>query len=119
MAYLLGGLLSTQTSLPFSSFLTLNLILFAVAFFLKQRFYWAGISFYTSLCGACTFLFLVFEYLLSVFLDQNSAAFPEVWAWIVSPILTLAFALPLYFLFHSFDRLCEKAQPREVTGGVH
>ncbi|NQZ02617.1 MAG: hypothetical protein HRT45_18300 [Bdellovibrionales bacterium] len=119
MAYLLSGLLATQTSLPFSSFLTLNLLLFAVAFLLKQRFYWAGVSFYTSLCGACTFLFLVFEYLLIRLLDSDFTGFPEVLSWLLTPLLTMAFALPLYFLFHSLDKVCEKVQPREVTGGVH
>jgi hypothetical protein len=118
MAYLLSGLLATQTSLPFSSFLTLNLLLFAVAFLLKARFYWAGASFYTSLCGACTFLFLAFEFLLAAVMDQGPVAFPELLAWLISPLLTMAFALPLYYLFHALDKVCHKAQPREVTGGV-
>jgi hypothetical protein len=108
MAYLLSGLLATQTSLPFSSFLTLNLLLFAVAFLLKARFYWAGASFYTSLCGACTFLFLAFEFLLAAVMDQGPVAFPELLAWLISPLLTMAFALPLYYLFHALDKVCHK-----------
>jgi len=118
MMYLLCGLLSTQTSLPFSSFLIICSALFIIVLLIKQRFYWSGGSFYTVLCGAFCFSFFLFEYIGSHLFEPNPIAMPSLWSWFVSPILTMIFALPLYFLFHSFDRFSHKEQPREATGGV-
>ena len=118
MTYLICGLLTTQTSLPISQFLIICLLLFGFVYLIKQRIYWSGGSFYTILCGACCFLFFVFELALSYMMEANPITRPQIFAWLTSPILTMIFALPLYFLFHFIDRFSKKEQPREATGGV-
>lgn len=118
MTYLLTAMVSTQTSLGFTHFLTVNVFLFALVWLLKQRFYWSGSGFYTIICGGVTFGFFLCHWILSLLIENNPLSFPNLFSWILSPFLTMFFALIFYYGFSLLDMLTHKELPREASGGI-
>lgn len=117
MTYLLTAMISTQTSLTFAMFLSINICIFASVWLIKQRFYWSGSGFYLLMSGVSTLLFFMLHTLFSLLLESNPLRQPEWFSWILSPLLTMFFALTFYYVFFLFDRITSKQIPREASGG--
>jgi len=117
MTYLLTAIISTQTSLPFSTFLTINVVIFAGIWIIKRRLYWSSSGFYTVVCGGATLSVFLIDTVLSLFFEDNSIRTPEWFSWLLSPLLTMLFSLIFYQIFTFFDSLTKKEIPREASHG--
>lgn len=118
MTYILTAMVSTQTSLPLTLFLTLNVSVFAILWLFKQRFFWSGPSFYTLMVGSACFLFFTLHWALSLMIEVNPVTDPDIFSWILSPLLTMLFSLIFYPIFQILDRWTHKHLPREASGGL-
>ncbi len=117
MTYALTALVSTQTSLTFAIFLSINVCIFASVWLIKQRFYWSGSGFYILMSGLSTLIFFILHLLFSLLLEDNPLTRPDWFSWALSPLLTMFFALIFYHVFFLFDRITAKEVPRETSGG--
>lgn len=112
--FFLSVILSTMTVMPDSLLFMTCLLLAATVRIVKQRFYWAGSSYFMMMSGIAAILWHFLHWAGS-FAGPNPLSNPEVSDWLIQALLTPLAAPPLYELFRWFDRLTDRGQPAEAS----
>ena len=68
------------------------------------------------IAGLFTFLFPLVHLAVSWSLEDNPIHQFEFFEWLIRPLLTALFALPVYYLFRWADHFTHKDLPKEVMG---
>ncbi len=111
-------ILSTMTVMPegmlFATLLALSGLIRAV----KQRFYWAGTTYFMMTSGFATLSWHLLHWIGTSIIHSNPVSIPEIADWLIQALLTPLIAPPLYFLFRWFDRIAEREQPAEASADM-
>lgn len=118
MVYLTTILAGSLTVLPYSLLLLTLILIYLSLFFLKERIYWSGSTFYMLACGFSTLLFPIAHLVISWVLEPNPIHDPEPFHWIISVLMTMLISLPLYRVFTLIDRLIKRSEGPETREGL-
>lgn len=116
MLYLTVFMAGSLTALPYSLLLLILVFIYVGVYFLKERIYWSGSTFYMLACGFAVLLFPFSHFVLSWILEANPIHDPELFNWIISILLTMLLSLPLYHLFTFIDHLIRPVDGRKREG---
>jgi hypothetical protein len=115
VVFVLSLILSTMTVIPDSLLFMTCLLLGASVRLVKQRFYWAGASYFMIVCGFAALVWHVYHWLGSMVASDMPLTSPEVIDWLIQAMLTPLVAPPLYNLFRWFDKVTDREQPVEAS----
>ncbi len=113
--FALSAILSPMTVMPGSLLFMICLLLGGAIRLIKQRFYWAGSSYFMMMSGIAALAWHVFHWLGSMVAGPEPLTSPEVSDWLIQALLTPLTAPPLHELFRWFDRLTDRGQPAEAS----
>lgn len=116
MLYLTVFIAGSLTALPYSLLLLILIAIYVGLFFLKERIYWSGSTFFMLACGFSILLFPITHFIFSWFMEANPIHDPELFNWIISILLTMLCALPLYHLFSLIDHFIRPLEGRKREG---
>lgn len=119
MVYAISIISSSQTATSLNMLLFIFLILFAIGIIIKQRIFWTGSTYFIAASGLATILFPLVHFILSYFSDSNPISSFEFFSWIISSLLTILFALPIYTLFKWIDALTNMELPTETGSSIY
>jgi cell shape-determining protein MreD len=119
LTYLVAIIANTATAMPISVFLLLSLIIFLVAKFIKERFFWNGATYLMFLTGVSTLLFPLFHFILSKLMEKNPISDLEIIDTILSSLTTALLALPIHFIMNKLDQVTHKEWPTDVGSGQY
>lgn len=118
IVYLFTFTLSAYTALPFEHFLMNNMICLILILFIKNRIYWSSPNYFMLMTGTAMGLHFALTLILSQFLDKNPLRSPELFGWSISFLMTILFSTPLYRFLKWWDRLTDRDEMAESTGGL-
>lgn len=116
MTYIIAAGAQGFTVIPFAHMLAICLLTVTAILVVKRRVYWEGSTFFMLASGAAVISFLIFSLLISWRYDQNHIQDITAFDWIITPLLTMFFSLPLHRLYMLLDRVTDKDRPTE--GGI-
>lgn len=109
--------MSGATAIPQSLLLMLLVSIFFSLHYLKGRVYWSGSTFHMLTCGLAAILFPILHFIYSHFFETNPLHDPEIFYWIVSILMTMLIALPLYRFFTFIDRIARTGESMDSREG--
>lgn len=118
MVYLFTLTLSAYTSLPFEQFLVANMTCLVLILMVKNRIYWASPNYFMLMTAGATGLHFFLVFSLSQILDHNPLRSPELFSWTISFLMTIVTSIPIYRLLKWWDRLTDRDELAESTGGL-
>jgi len=116
--YLFTLTLCAYTSLPFEQLLVNNMTCLVLILLVKNRIYWSSPNYFMLMVGAATGLHFSLTALLSQFFDHNPLRSPELFSWALSFLMTILSSIPIYRLLRWWDRLTDRDELTESTGGL-
>lgn len=117
MVYLVTFVMASMSTIPLGLCLAVNMTLFGMAYFIKRRIYWPGVTYYMLVCGIGASLFPVLHLVYSLIFEMKSLNEFSFFHWIVGSFMTSVVALPLFAAFSLLDRLSKKDISAET--GTH
>lgn len=118
MVYIVSALSAALTAMPISLILLTNMGLFVAIYLFKCRIYWSGPLFFMLVVGGFNILLPVIHIILSWTSEKNPITDPQIFEWIISTLLTMLVALPLFHLYSWFDAVTHKEQPKETGSTI-
>lgn len=118
LVYVTTLVLSAFTVEPFEHLLLINLFCLIFIQIVKNRIYWSSPTYFMLMTGATAFFHVVLLVILSQFLDKSPVRSPEIFQSCLSILLTMLSSLPLYRGFLALDRITERDETAESTGGL-
>lgn len=105
MGYLFSVVLTGFTAWPLENLLACTMIIVGSSQLLKDRIYGSGVNYFIALCGWNVFLFQVCYTILGLIKEGISLHRVSLFDLSLSPLISVLFAYPLYFMFKFLDRL--------------
>lgn len=118
MVYAFTLVFCAYTVQPFEQLLLNNMIVLVFILLIKNRIYWASPNYFMLMTAAATAQHYLALLVLSQFLDKNPLRSPEFFHWMVSFLLTLLISFPVYGFLKWLDRLTQRDEMAESTGGL-
>jgi hypothetical protein len=107
-SYLLSLALSVFTAMPEGLLSLLVLVIFFLGRFFRLRIFWAGPTYFMIVSGAAVPVFYIFHIVLSLYMEPNPLAKPEVLRWLGQTIETTGAAFFVFPLFQWIDELIKE-----------
>ncbi len=117
MVYLTVFMAGGLTALPYSLLLLILILVYVGLYYLKDRIYWSGSTFYMLACGFAAICFPVMHVIISWITEPNPIHDPELFHWIISVLMTMLLSLPLYRFFGFIDRFIPRAEGLDAREG--
>ncbi|MBC86616.1 MAG: hypothetical protein CL677_05500 [Bdellovibrionaceae bacterium] len=114
MTYLITLLVASVTAMPLGMFLLLNIILYALSYTFKSKFYQPGPIFFAIICGAMSVAFMPIHFILSLIIEPTPIQDLEIIFWLLQSLLTPLLSFAVYPIFCIIDDLTNKELPTEV-----
>lgn len=105
MGYLFSVVLTGFTAWPFENILACTMIIVGSSQLLKDRIYGSGVNYFIALCGWNVFLFQLCYTILGLIKEGISLQRVSLFDLSLSPLISVLFAYPLYFMLKFLDRL--------------
>lgn len=118
MSYLVSFAVVTMSGVPLDMAFGMNLIILGILYMLRDRVLWSGPNSFMLSCGIAAAILPLATFLLSHIIEDTSTVDFHFYDWLIRPILTAAFSLPLYYLFSAVDRLTRKEPPKHTESEV-
>lgn len=118
MVYLFSLSLCAYTALPFEQFLMSNMIGLVLILLIKNRIYWSSPNYFMLMTAAAAAFHFTSIFALSQFLDRNPLRSPELFNWTISSLMTILVSIPIYRFLKWWDRLTDRDELAESTGGL-
>lgn len=115
--YLTAILLMGFTAWPFEKLLLSIMIIVGISQLVKDRIYGSGPNYFLALCGMNAVLFQITYILIGYFLENVDLIRFSFFDAVLSPLLSVLFAYPIYQLFKIFDRWTH--QELDMKPGKH
>lgn len=113
--FVISTILSSMTVMPDGLLFSTCLVLGGAVRLVKQRFYWAGSSYFMMMSGITAIAWNVTHWVGSLLVSATPLTDPEITNWLIQSLLTPLIAPPLYELFRWFDRWTDREQPAEAS----
>jgi hypothetical protein len=117
MIYLSMLMVGSMTALPYGILLLILVVLYIGLYYLRDRIYWSGSTFYMLACGFSTLVFPIAHLVISWILESNPIHDPELFHWIISILMTMLLSLPLYRILSFVDRLIPRFEGGDAREG--
>jgi hypothetical protein len=117
MIYLTTFMAGSLTALPFTLLLLVLSLVYIALYYLKDRIYWSGSTFYMLACGFSALCFPVLHLTVSWIVEANPIHDIEIFHWIISILMTMLLSLLLFRFFAFVDRLIQRAEGAESREG--
>ena len=105
MGYLFAVILTGFTAWPFEFLLASSMLIVGSSQLLKDRIFGSGPNYFIALCGWNVFLFHLCYTLLGLIKEDITFTRVSLFDFILSPLLSVLLAYPVYFIFKFLDRL--------------
>lgn len=110
LGYLFPVILTGFTAWPFEYLLASSMVIIGASQLLKDRLYGSGVNYFIALCGWNVFLFHICYTVLGFFKEDIYLARVSLFDLSLSPLLSVLFAYPLYFVFKFLDRIFKQEE---------
>ncbi len=118
MSYLVSFAVVTMSGAPLDMAFGMNLAVLGVLYMLRDRVLWAGPNSFMLACGISALILPLATFILSHIIEETAVVDFHFYDWLMRPILTAAFSLPLFYLFSAIDRLTNKEPPKHTESEV-
>lgn len=113
MGYLFSVLMTGFTAWPFEYLLASSMLIVGSSQLLKDRIYGSGANYFIALCGWNVFLFHLCYTLLGLVKEDITLGRIGLFAFSLSPLLSVLLAYPVYFGFKFLDRLFKQEEDQQ------
>lgn len=103
VTYLLCLSVAPFTAFPLGPLLIFCLALMLFMFFIRERVFWGGPTYFMLMVGATSLSAPILFWIVSRWHDKNPLFLPGVFDWLISGCLTTVCSLPLYRIYQWFD----------------
>lgn len=118
MSYLISFAVVTMSGVPLDMAFAINLALLGLLYLLRDRVLWSGPNSFMLSCGISAIALPLLTFILSRALEESSVVDFHFYDWLLRPLLTAVFSLPLYYIFSAIDRLTRKDPPKNTETEV-
>jgi len=118
MGYLFSIVLTGFTIWPFEYILTSSMVIVGCSQLLKDRIYGSGPNYFFALCGWNVFLFHICYTALGVIKEDIPLARVSVFDFILSPLLSVLLAFPIFSALRILDRVFNEDEESQVGNSI-
>jgi hypothetical protein len=118
MSYLISFAVVTMSGVPLDMAFGMNLAVVGTIYLLRDRVLWSGPNSFMFSCGISAVVLPVATFILSHVIEESSVVDFHFYDWLVRPLLTAVFSLPLFYFFSMLDRLLRKEPPKNTESEV-